>query len=266
MGEALGSSGSLRTEATTVLSGVRRHYARRGRIQVTVRSPEEHFRRLLEDDRVSLLALENVLAESVDALIICPESPGSYAELGAFVNRNDLLPKIIVISELKYKNRKSFLRRGPEQSVLLYNSSNVHWIERGKTDSMETACSKILHGLSPAPLPSPNGIFVLQSALLIALYVFESLSSEVIHYFCGSYGEMQRPIAKAIREELYDKQFLVSKSSRIALTSTGLLMADRLVHDCLPRQHRQGIDALRLRLLNSTMGPDGPSRRWGVLP
>ncbi|HFP1742323.1 TPA: hypothetical protein ACHJ4M_005072, partial [Escherichia coli] len=46
--------------------------------------PEELFDELLYGQgQHSLLSLENILADSVDVIIIIPESPGSFAELGA---------------------------------------------------------------------------------------------------------------------------------------------------------------------------------------
>ncbi|MEE8729057.1 MAG: retron St85 family effector protein [Rahnella inusitata] len=76
--------------------------------------PEDLFDDLLAGQgQYSLLSLENMLAEAVDVIIICPESPGSYAELGAFSNNTELAKKLICIQDNKYKSKKSFINYGP---------------------------------------------------------------------------------------------------------------------------------------------------------
>jgi len=80
--------------------------------------PEDLFDDLLAGQgQHSLLKLENILADSVDAIVLFPESPGSFAELGAFSNNEDLARKMIVISNKKYKSNKSFINYGPNRLV-----------------------------------------------------------------------------------------------------------------------------------------------------
>ncbi len=76
--------------------------------------PEELFAELLSRrSGHDLLTLENMLAESAHAIIIIVESPGSIAELGAFVNSEVLLPKLIAVVDKKHRNDKSFIMLGP---------------------------------------------------------------------------------------------------------------------------------------------------------
>ncbi|WP_426506909.1 retron St85 family effector protein [Serratia proteamaculans] len=76
--------------------------------------PEDLFDDLLAGQgQYSLLSLENMLAEAVDVIIIFPESPGSYAELGAFSNNIELAKKLICIQDNRYKSKKSFINYGP---------------------------------------------------------------------------------------------------------------------------------------------------------
>ncbi len=76
--------------------------------------PETLFDGLMAGpDRYDLLTLENMLAEGVDAVVLVNESPGAYAELGAFANHELLRQKLVVIQESKYKTTKSFIRHGP---------------------------------------------------------------------------------------------------------------------------------------------------------
>ncbi|WP_392552949.1 retron St85 family effector protein [Orbus wheelerorum] len=80
--------------------------------------PETIFDDLLSGQtRFSLLEMENILAASVDAIVIIPESPGSFAELGAFSNNPLLSNKMVVLSHNKYKKNKSFINYGPLRLV-----------------------------------------------------------------------------------------------------------------------------------------------------
>jgi hypothetical protein len=72
--------------------------------------PEDLFDDLLAGQgQYSLLKLENILADSVDSIVLFPESPGSFAELGAFSNNEKLAPKMVVVSNKKNKTNKSFI-------------------------------------------------------------------------------------------------------------------------------------------------------------
>lgn len=76
--------------------------------------PEELFQELLSrKPRQDLLTLETLLATSANAVIIIVESPGSIAELGAFVNSNELRPKLVAVVNKKHRNEKSFIMLGP---------------------------------------------------------------------------------------------------------------------------------------------------------
>lgn len=80
--------------------------------------PENIFDELLTGPaKENLLTLENMLVESVDIVIVIPESPGSFAELGAFVNNEKLREKIICLRDEKFKKDKSFLNYGPMQLI-----------------------------------------------------------------------------------------------------------------------------------------------------
>lgn len=97
-------------------SKLSKHLRSAGNIELLF--PEELFEELLTGSSgLSLLALENILAESADAIVILPESPGSFAELGAFSNNKALASKIVCIPDKKYKNQKSFINYGPNRLI-----------------------------------------------------------------------------------------------------------------------------------------------------
>ena len=80
---------------------------------ITLTYPEDLFEDLLEGQKNSLLDLENQLANAVDLIIMIPESPGSFAELGAFSMDENLTKKMLIIRIGKFKSDKSFINHGP---------------------------------------------------------------------------------------------------------------------------------------------------------
>lgn len=60
-----------------------------------------------------LVTFENDLASLSDLVVLFPESPGSFAELGAFTTQVGIVEKLLVVMQLKYQNESSFLLKGP---------------------------------------------------------------------------------------------------------------------------------------------------------
>ncbi|EIM1657308.1 retron St85 family effector protein, partial [Salmonella enterica] len=88
---------------------------------ITLTYPEDLFEDLLEGQgKNSLLSLETQLANSVDLIVLIPESPGSFAELGAFSMDKALAKKMLVIRMGEYKSGKSFINHGPIRLVRAY--------------------------------------------------------------------------------------------------------------------------------------------------
>jgi len=76
--------------------------------------PEDLFDELLlGPGHHDLLSLENILADSVDAVVLVIESYGAVAELGAFASNDKLRKKLACVVDAKYKRRKSFIQYGP---------------------------------------------------------------------------------------------------------------------------------------------------------
>lgn len=88
--------------------------------------PEDLFDDLLAGQgQHSLLKLENILADSVDAIVLFPESPGSFAELGAFSNNKKLAKKMVVVANKKFRSDKSFINYGPNRLVRASKTGKV---------------------------------------------------------------------------------------------------------------------------------------------
>lgn len=93
--------------------------------KINVLYPEELFMEILNRKHYNLLQLEELLAENCDYIVIVSESPGSYAELGAFANNENTMKKTIVLSQTKFKNVRSFIKQGPIQHIEDYDKKHV---------------------------------------------------------------------------------------------------------------------------------------------
>lgn len=98
--------------------------------------PEFIFATLLNKKDSNLLELEDELAGYVDLIIIPLESQGTFAEIGAFTVNKQLLPKIIVINNSKYKNSKSFINLGPLDLVKKQNTNHIFYFQEGKENDI----------------------------------------------------------------------------------------------------------------------------------
>ncbi len=68
-------------------------------------------------DKKNLLDIEDKLAHYTDCIILFLESPGSIAELGAFALKENLLKKLLVINDIRFKKQISFINLGPIDKV-----------------------------------------------------------------------------------------------------------------------------------------------------
>lgn len=89
-------------------------HALRSKYNYKVFYPETLFVNLLHGhERRDLLSLENLLADSVHAVVLIVESAGALVELGAFSNHEKLARKLVVIVDQKYERDRSFVNLGP---------------------------------------------------------------------------------------------------------------------------------------------------------
>ena len=97
--------------------------------------PEDIFEALLyKSSSDDLLSLENLLADSVDVVVVIPESPGSLAELGAFANNEKLRNKMVCVLDEKYERHKSFINQGPVKLIKRTNNKAIVHINPFKLD------------------------------------------------------------------------------------------------------------------------------------
>lgn len=96
-------------------------------LPIRIHYPEYMFNELINTSQYDMLELENILAKSVHVVVICVESPGAIAELGAFANHEELRERLIVIVDRKHKGSRSFIRLGPVRLLERSRKDSVVW-------------------------------------------------------------------------------------------------------------------------------------------
>ena len=115
----------------------------KSRYRYSVLYPEDMFiEMILGHQRHDLLTLENLLAESVHAVVILVQSPGTFTELGAFSNHAKLKNKLILVIDPRYKKSQSFVMTGPVRYLRKETSSQVIY-EKMKSDNLSTLSKNI---------------------------------------------------------------------------------------------------------------------------
>ncbi|WP_044880936.1 retron St85 family effector protein, partial [Bacillus toyonensis] len=143
--------------------------------------PENIFEEDILQKEHNLLSLENILADSVDAVVMCIESPGSFTELGAFSNHKELSQKLIVCPDIKYKRAKSFINLGPIKYLKQKTKSIIFHLDYSKELSSEDSQSLIKNikkikrnnGITNYDISNP--IFT-EKYVLALLYVLENIT------------------------------------------------------------------------------------------
>jgi hypothetical protein len=147
--------------------------------------PEDIFDELLYGNQSQdILSLENLLADSVDVIIIIPESAGSYAELATFANNERLREKIICINEIRYSKTRSFINQGPIKLIKKTNKHNVIFIDLNLvSDNFDKKlfelCSSIKQSKEQKSKENLN-ILQLENYILPAIFLMEPITTTEI--------------------------------------------------------------------------------------
>ena len=140
--------------------------------------PEYLFADLLYDSKGGdLLSLENILANSVDVIIIVPESTGSIAELGAFVNEEKLREKIICVLDRKFKKDRSFIIKGPIELLKGTNKDAVIFADPDDLSKSIPKLNLVVKGIKNKSTKITNEINLLQleNFLLPSIFLLEPI-------------------------------------------------------------------------------------------
>lgn len=221
--------------------------------------PEEIFDELLHSAKTKdLLSLENLLADSVDAIVLIPESPGSFAELGSFANDSKLRKKTICIIDKKFKKDKSFINKGP---VKLIKNSNKFAIIFVDPDNITNAMPKLGSALKKIKYTSnkkTNKISLLQleNFLLPSIFLLEPVDKGTLIHLVSSAtmdDDNAFQTTTAALTILTEKRLVESTSIGYKLTLLGLdnFLTFRKTKSRIKNQDETIIiDNLRLEILN----------------
>jgi predicted RNA-binding protein YlxR (DUF448 family) len=109
---------------------------------IRIMYPEDLFVEQLNKNKdYDLLSLEKFLANNCEVICIICESPGSFVELGAFVNNSETFDKVVVAVEERKKKERSFIMLGPIRMIQKKNKKNVIYY---KKDNLKDLIDKLI--------------------------------------------------------------------------------------------------------------------------
>lgn len=219
--------------------------------------PEDLFDDLLAGQgQYSLLKLENILADSVDAVVIFPESPGSFAELGAFSNNESLARKMIALSNKKYKSHKSFINYGPYRLIKTSKTGKVihlNYDDISDDDKKYKLYRKVNDHITVIKKTHPvnkdvANILEAENFILPCIYLVDQIDNLRLYKLMEYATELEQKLceiaAKSSLGRLTVKRFITRTSNGYKVTSLGAEYV-RETYD------RQQLDIARIELLNS---------------
>ncbi len=133
--------------------------ATKSKYRYSVYYPEDMFVELiLGHQRQDLLTLENLLAESVSAVVILLQSPGTFAELGAFSNHQGLKDRLLVVIDPRFQKSQSFINTGPVRHLQKQTKSKViyHRMQLTDIDSLSKSVIQASRDIGVASPPTNN--------------------------------------------------------------------------------------------------------------
>lgn len=144
--------------------------------------PEFIFATLLNNKENNLLELEDELAKFADVIVIPLEGLGAFAEIGAFTVNKNLLPKIIVINDVSFKNKKSFINLGPLDLINKHNSRNLIFFHKGKeSDIVNEVIERISNKrYDKKPQYGLESIFNLSRFIYYIISIYQPITKEEI--------------------------------------------------------------------------------------
>ena len=221
--------------------------------------PEDIFDELLYSSKSKdLLSLENLLADSVDVILIIPESPGSFAELGAFTNNEKLRTKIVCIIDENYKKNKSFINQGPIKLVKKANKKGVLFIDpnylSNEIDEIKSAIN-FTRKNSAVKTKSVN-LLQLDSFLLPTIYLLEPINDLTLGKIVGEAIDDISNSFEATRTALTT----LTKKKAVEFTIDGYKLTDlgleqfeklrKISSRIKVQDETEALDKLRLEILN----------------
>lgn len=222
--------------------------------------PEDMFIELiLGYQKKDLLTLENLLADSANAVVILLQSPGTFTELGAFTNYKKLSNKLIVIIDPRFARKRSFINLGPVRFLETKTKSKVLFIPMDNSNFnklveqiTDTARDMAKHSLPVRDLTNP--IFAYRFYLAL-IYIFEPIPKDAIFAISRLLTTNEEKIIVTVAEivinSLINERRVSLSSKNLSTTSKG---SDDLIYAGNTKKRARIVSAflteLRLEALN----------------
>lgn len=222
--------------------------------------PEDMFIELiLGYQKQDLLTLENLLADSANAVVILLQSPGTFTELGAFANYKKLSNKLIVIIDPRFARKRSFINLGPVRFLKTKTKSKVLFIPMDNSNFNKlveqitnTARDMAKHSLPIRDLTNP--IFAYRFYLAL-IYIFEPIPKDAIFTISRLLATNEEKnivtVAEIVINSLINERRVSLSSKNLSTTSKG---ADDLIYGGNTKKRARLVSAflteLRLEALN----------------
>jgi len=114
-----------------------------------------------EPDEIDALEMETILADIADCLVLIVESPGTFAELGAFSATPKVKHKLLILMDKRYQHEKSFINLGPVSSYMRDKKCKFSPIIHTDLSVLSDCYEEFVGRLSSLPMPRADN----QSAL-----------------------------------------------------------------------------------------------------
>lgn len=223
---------------------------------------------MLNRKKYDLLTLEKFLASNSDIIFIVCESPGSFTELGAFVNNSETFEKVVVLSQTKYKNAKSFIRQGPIEYIRMNNKDNVIYFNNN-IDELVEKIEKYLkkqfgyrYKTKELKLKDLNLISGQYYFIIMLLYFYQELDVKSLvailkHLYEKKYNIAEfdiiysSAVKRLFKEGLIKKEEPIGKTIQYRLTDKGYDFAKLLLSYVSLENKTRTIDKMRLKIMYS---------------
>lgn len=233
--------------------------------QVRVLYPEGLFDDLIYGEQLDLLGLENILARSVHAVVICPESPGSFTELGAFSNHHFLRKRLIVIGDQQYEKERSFIRLGPLRYLSQQKHGRVMWFDYSSPDVAGLAETVVKVGRRIGKEHPPDSTLLnliqLERFGLAGISVLQPISSEDLADLVSRLVALEnadqdevrlsKAATSAVIGQLFRSKFIRLESNRYVITHEGKDHLFGMINASSRAIVTRDLDALRVQAINA---------------
>ncbi len=196
-----------------------------------VHYPEDLFVELmLGHQKHDLLSLENILANSVHAVAIILHSPGTLAELGAFANHPILSQKLVIVTDPKYRNRRSFINLGPIRYLQTKTQSKILHLrlEPENLDNLATGIAGASREVAKTSSPKrdlTNPLAAYQF-VLAAIHVFDPIPKAALMNLIDSLrpgdGKLVRTVGETVVNSLINERKVFFNGVDLSITREGM--------------------------------------------